>query len=283
MVGFGQGPGQSLEDRKTVALVSGGDCTADVSSGTISCETVSDSSIHVAASTPLGVRLLTFSLENDFTYDAWVNGVTNTSGAPAFPSLSLAVLARPDAPSNLSAEPGRREVTLNWEPPLGDSGLPVQGYEYRHEVLGQTGAAGQDSWTPVIGGAAARSVKVSDLAAATEYSFYVRAVNEAGPGGDAMMNASPLATVSSEGPNGGERPQPRLLLICPRLRQNSPPLRNRRWVAPQRPNPSQLLSRNAPALLRPRSNRLPPPREPRRPHWPQWWLYRFRHPAQHWL
>ena len=99
--------------------------------------------------------------------------------------VPLAVHAQsvPNAPTGLTATPGDGQVTLSWDDP-GDT--TITGYQ-----------ASSDDGTSysVIGGSDANTINhtVDYLTNGTEYSFKVRAVNEAGTGAaSAAANETPL-------------------------------------------------------------------------------------------
>ena len=99
--------------------------------------------------------------------------------------VPLAVHAQsvPNAPTGLTATPGDGQVTLSWDDP-GDT--TITGYQ-----------ASSDDGTSysVIGGSDANTIShtVDDLTNGTEYTFKVRAVNEAGTGAaSAAVNETPL-------------------------------------------------------------------------------------------
>ncbi len=91
----------------------------------------------------------------------------------------------PEAPENLTARSGDGEVTLNWNPPGGDGGSAITGYQYRQRE-GGVEESDEDEWTSIPhsapGGANERGHTVGGLANGTEYFFAVRAANAAGAG-----------------------------------------------------------------------------------------------------
>ena len=104
----------------------------------------------------------------------------------------------PDAPENLTAMAGDREVTLMWEPP--GSGSAPTGYGYRYkEGLGELGGSQE-----VPGGSSARNVMVTGLANGTEHTFEVWAINSTGAGSAASATATPLPAASIADATVGE-------------------------------------------------------------------------------
>ena len=101
-----------------------------------------------------------------------VNGAAPGKGEAAM--VTATPSAKPTAPRNLSATPGDRQVTLNWEPPFSDGGSAILRYEYRVD--------GRGMWTPAVGGADARETTVKALDNGLPYHFELRAVNSAGEG-----------------------------------------------------------------------------------------------------
>ena len=104
----------------------------------------------------------------------------------------------PDAPENLSAMAGDRQVTLAWEPP--SSGSDPTGYGYRYKE--GSGAFGDS--TAVGGGASARNVTVTGLTNGTEHTFEVWALNSTGAGPAASGTATPIPSVSIADATVGE-------------------------------------------------------------------------------
>ena len=104
----------------------------------------------------------------------------------------------PGAPQALVADEGDGEIELSWSPPASDGGAEIVRYEYRW-------AAGSDplpdDWTVVSDGADARSVKITGLENDVPHRFHVRAVNEAGGGGEAQEAATPQDTGGGEPPS----------------------------------------------------------------------------------
>ena len=105
----------------------------------------------------------------------------NTQG-PGSPSTETEAIAydgstpEPGAPTNLTATPGDRQVTLNWNAPQVVGASAITHYEYQQRTTG----AFDDIWINVPGDG--NTAAVSGLTEATTYFFRVRAVNAQGPG-----------------------------------------------------------------------------------------------------
>ena len=91
----------------------------------------------------------------------------------------------PTPPRSLSAAAGNRQVELTWKHPASHGGAPVTRYEYRSK-----GSGTWSGWSTSVG--LARKKTVTGLTNGTAYSFQVRAVNSAGPGGVASASATPF-------------------------------------------------------------------------------------------
>ena len=94
----------------------------------------------------------------------WSDSVSGTTQATGLGS-----------PTALTATPGRW-VTLSWTAPADDGGSSITHYEYR--VSSDGGTMWDPDWTTT--GSTATTYIVEDLTFDTEYTFEVRAVNEAG-------------------------------------------------------------------------------------------------------
>ena len=141
-----------------------------------------------------GARQLTFTVGSDSpgTYTGG-DSVEVTVGDNDTPS---------GAPQNLSAAVGDARVTLSWDPPLDDGGLPVRKYQYfwTEDV---DGGAGSMDWVDVPDSADAGADagdetrhRVEGLVNGSEHTFRVRAVTAAGAGSEAETMATPLAALA---------------------------------------------------------------------------------------
>ncbi len=103
----------------------------------------------------------------------------------------LMVIGIPVTPT-LTATPGNEHVTLSWTvtPPGGTAAQPVRSYEYRYAITANIGDA---TWIPTT----RTSAPVSSLTNGTEYTFQVRAVNDAGEGVMDAETATPLGAPSA--------------------------------------------------------------------------------------
>ena len=127
------------------------------------------------------------SLENGTEYTFEVRAV-NDNGEGAVASVKATPRGAPSAPQSLAASPGDAEVTLTWSPPSDDGGSDITGYEYQVD---------QGDWQDA-GAAAARLVVVSSgLENGTSYTFSLRAVNDAGGGTAATVDATPQAAITA--------------------------------------------------------------------------------------
>lgn len=108
-------------------------------------------------------------LQDGITYDfvvAAYNGhfISTASGGTA--------IVRPTAPQQVQATPGRRQLTITWQPPANDGGAPITKYVIR--VTHSEDSAMYE--------AVGTSLTVDNLVGGTEYLVEVSAMNAAGPG-----------------------------------------------------------------------------------------------------
>ena len=102
-------------------------------------------------------------------------------------SVSLLITAMPGQPANFDAAVGRNRVALSWDDP-GDPAITK--YEYRQSADG--GQSWFPDWTDVSNSdKGTTSHMVSGLAAYSEHTFSVRAVNDAGSGSAASITITP--------------------------------------------------------------------------------------------
>ncbi|TGG87447.1 MAG: hypothetical protein ERJ69_00685, partial [Aphanocapsa feldmannii 288cV] len=122
----------------------------------------------------------------------------NGSGNGPWAMVSGAPVAKPSAPSDLSATAGNRKVTLSWSDP---DNATITGYEVSSDG-GSTFSA--------IGGsdASTTSHTVKWLTNGTVYRFAVRAVNASGKGAPSMRNAIPRSSFSGAGGQSAAPPAP---------------------------------------------------------------------------
>ena len=112
-------------------------------------------------------------------------GLTFPAGAQV--SASLVQLVVPAQPSNFAATVGDDSVTLTWDDP-GDP--TITKYEYRQSADG--GQSWSPDWTDVSDSdKGTTSHVVSGLAAYSEHTFSVRAVNDSGNGSAASITITP--------------------------------------------------------------------------------------------
>ena len=129
-------------------------------------------------------------LDNGVTYEFEVRA-TNTAGS----SDSVAVdaqpkLAVPDAPGNLTAAPGDGKVGLTWDLPTNTSEIDRMQVAYKVKS-----ATNFQPWVDLAKDAT--SHEVTGLTNGTEYTFIVRALNGAGRGAVAEVDATPVAVPSA--------------------------------------------------------------------------------------
>ncbi len=124
------------------------------------------------------------SLTNGTEYSFQVRAV-NTAGAGAAASVDATPYAVPGAPTNLTAEVGHTQITLNWTLPTNTE--KIDNVQVRHKVKTETAWG---AWRDL--GATATTTDVTGLTNETEYSFEVRAVNAAGDGPAASVDATPI-------------------------------------------------------------------------------------------
>jgi len=113
--------------------------------------------------------------------------VTNTnstaSGARtavvASRAVPVTVITTPDAPSNLNTVVNGNQVTLSWDAPENNGGSEITGYQVSDNVI--------TFWIDANG---RNEHTFGDLTNGREYTFNVRAVNEAGAGEEASLNAT---------------------------------------------------------------------------------------------
>ena len=121
-------------------------------------------------------------LTNGETYRFRVRAVNSVGpGAESKPAIATPATV-PGAPRNLTTTPGDQRVTLIWERPTDNGGLPITSYQYIQKE--EDGSFG--SWVSIDDsgprGANETSYTVTGLKNGTIYSFRVRAVNALGPG-----------------------------------------------------------------------------------------------------
>ena len=121
-------------------------------------------------------------LTNGETYRFRVRAVNSVDSGPPSRQASATPATVPGPPRNLTATPGDQRVTLIWERPADNGGLPITGYQYSQKE--EDGSFGR--WVPMDDSgpreANETSYTVTGLENGTVYSFRVRAVNAVGPG-----------------------------------------------------------------------------------------------------
>ncbi len=104
-------------------------------------------------------------------------------------TITAAVIDVPDAPS-VSADGGDGQATIEWTVP-NNNGSEIEAYEYRYKD------SAWSIWKPVS--SSTTTVMISDLTNEVEYTFAVRAINEAGAGPAGQDTAKPQVPFTIEG------------------------------------------------------------------------------------
>ena len=124
------------------------DCTADVSAGTLVCETTFDCEVLYAKSTAnSGDNNVRFGVDTNFTYTAVVNGMDSTTSTPAkadLPDATLMVL--PAKSTGLAATAGDTEVVLSWPDPSDSSIIKYQLLQLQEAKLTASDGAASDNF-----------------------------------------------------------------------------------------------------------------------------------------
>ncbi len=116
-------------------------------------------------------------LTNGTRYYFEVRAVAGTVNGTATASTAITPVAKPAAPTGLSATGGATEVTLSWTNP---SNATITGYEYRQRT---SGSSTWGEWTAIASsGATTTSHTVTGLTNYTGYDFQLRAVGLSGNG-----------------------------------------------------------------------------------------------------
>ncbi len=116
-------------------------------------------------------------LTNDTRYYFEVRAVAGTVNGTATASTAITPVAKPAAPTGLSATGGATEVTLSWTNP---NNATITGYEYRQRT---SGSSTWGEWTAIASsGATTTSHTVTGLTNYTGYDFQLRAVGLSGDG-----------------------------------------------------------------------------------------------------
>jgi len=108
------------------------------------------------------------------------NGASGTRTATATShAVPVTVITTPGAPTNLETSVNGNQVTLSWDAPEDDGGSRITGYQVSDNII--------TFWIDANG---TYSHTFSGLTNGREYTFNVRAVNEAGTGEDAGATAA---------------------------------------------------------------------------------------------
>ena len=162
----------------TVALKHANAGTLSITSGAATKATVSPSVLTFTAGnystaqtvTVTGVEAGSATIDHAFT-------LTGASDAaiPDAGQVSVTVGGKPDKPTGFKATAGAEQVTLSWTDP---SDASITGWQYQ-----QKGTSGWGTWMDIdSSGATTTSHTVTGLTNKTDYSFRIRAKNNAGNG-----------------------------------------------------------------------------------------------------
>ena len=127
-------------------------------------------------------------------YDFYVRAVyTDGFGSQSAESVPTLLVGPPEVLASLTAVPGDGQVSLTWQAPASDGGVPITGYEYRQSADG--GTNWQPDWTAIANSDAETTGHTVDgLLNDTQYTFEVRAVNQVGGGAELRAMATPVSS-----------------------------------------------------------------------------------------
>ena len=125
-------------------------------------------------------------LDNGVPYEFQVRATNAAGSSDPVAVAGTPKLAVPDAPGNLTASAGDGAVALTWDLPTNTSEIDNMQVAYR-----ESGAANYLPWVDLAKDAT--SYDVTGLTNGTEYNFIVRALNGAGRGAEARVDATPEA------------------------------------------------------------------------------------------
>ena len=124
------------------------------------------------------------------------NAQGNGAWSAAFPEAGLkpnsppeSPARRPSAPQNLMAAAANESVTLTWQAPANNGGATISAYKYRYRATESTRWSPSAEGVPL--GQTTRRTVVENLTNGTAYTFEVWAVNRAGNGTSASVEATP--------------------------------------------------------------------------------------------
>ena len=126
-------------------------------------------------------------LRNGTNYQVRIQAVNSQGASPTF-DLTGTPLGRPTVPRNLRVAGGHKNLTVSWDPPENDSGLPIT-YEIEY----------QEGITPQRLNAVTSPTVITGLTNGTEYQVTVTASNRVGQSDGATGTGTPVG--------GAETPQ----------------------------------------------------------------------------
>ena len=144
--------------------------------------------LNVVISIGTQTKYVDLGLTNGVTYHYKISALNSVGeGGKSYPASatpSSDPITVPTAPRALTASPGQGFVTLGWQTPLDNGGSPVAYYEVQY-IRDDTGA----SLNVTVGNVLEYDVEGLEEG---DYTFKVRAVNEAGKGAQATVQATVL-------------------------------------------------------------------------------------------
>jgi titin len=136
-------------------------------------------------------------LQDETMYDFQVAAVNSVGTGPYSGIATASTYGLPSAPVNLAAQSGLQIVSLTWDPPLYNGGIPITSYLVEYRISGITP---ENTWNnPPISVPASLSYSpsqvVTDLQNGTLYDFRVAAVNAVGTGPHSAIVTEPTYAV----------------------------------------------------------------------------------------
>ena len=134
-------------------------------------------------------------LTNGVTYYYYITAINTVGESNPSNEVSATPRTHPDAPLNLTAQPGNAQITLRWTPPNFNGGFPITEYK----IYRSTSSGGESYLTSVNG--TTLTFTDTGLINGVRYYYYVSAVNVAGEGphsneADAIPGVAPTAPLN---------------------------------------------------------------------------------------